>query len=137
MAKTGHQISAKGARISANSTILNFAKWDVDDSADKIDTTNFESGGQGQGTVGIETCRHNGGGLWDAARNSYDSPPAIFPQETFPNMLYYLNAVANVFWNFPLALLLSTKNSAEVRGAVMFDWSGESNGPFSRPTGNF
>lgn len=136
MAIAGKQRAGKNARISANGTNLNYGKFDCNDKADKIDTTNFESTGQGQGTTGVETIEHSGSGLWDAGRNAFDSPPGIYPQDSFPNLKYYLNQTDNTFWNFPLALILSASNGAEVRGAVQFSWSGESNGPFNRPTGS-
>lgn len=136
MAIAGKQRAAKGSRIKANGATLNFGEWDTDDKADKLDGTNFESGGQGQGTTGIETVEYNAGGLWDAGKNAYDSPPGIYPQDSFANLYFYENVTDNVFWLFPLALILSAKNGASVREMVKFSWSGESNGPFTRPTGS-
>lgn len=149
MAIAGIQLAGKGAGIDANGVSLSYAKWECTDESEKIDTTNFDSsdgavpqGANGavasyaQATFGVEAVKHNGSGLFDASLNPFDDPPAFYPTDDFADLTYYLNRIANIFWSFPVALLLSTTNGAEVRGAVSFAWSGESNGPFTRPTGS-
>ena len=137
MAKVGHQLAGKGSRVQANGVNLNQAKWECGCDGEKIDSSNFESSGSPQGMVGFAGLKWSFGGLFDAAKNYYDSPPGIFPQDTFPNLNFYLSVIGNLFWAMPYALMLSTKNGVEAKGGVNFDASGESNGSFSFPTGSF
>lgn len=128
--------AGKGSRVSVNGTNLNLAEWDVDMSSDDLDTTTFESGGMEEGTVGIQVAKWDMKGRWDASKNFFDSPPALYPQDSFPNLQFYENVSDNVYWMFPFARILSSKNGATVRGLVTFEASGKSNSSFMTPTGS-
>lgn len=127
--------AGKGSAIQANGVFLTHNKFDGEETADKIPTENFESSAR-QGLTALPGCRFNCGGLFDAHKNPYDSPPGIFVQDEFPNLYLYTNFLDGVFFLFPLSLILSNKVGMPVREGVSFDWSGESNGTYSRPTGS-
>jgi hypothetical protein len=133
MPVTGAARSGKGSRISANGTNLNQSEWNTDFKGDDLDTTVFESQGYDEGTIGIEGVDWDFKGRWDAIQNFYNSPPGIFPQDQYPNLIFYESVSDNVFWLVTLARILSAKNGATVRGLVTFESSGKSNGSFVIP----
>jgi hypothetical protein len=137
MAKVGHQLAGKGARVVAAGVQLKKSKWNCAQEGEKIDTSNFESDGTPQGMNGFIGLKWDFGGLFDAASNDFDSPPGIFPQDTFPDLYLYLSVAGAQFWNMPQALILSARNGVEARQGVTFDASGESNGLYTLPTGSF
>jgi hypothetical protein len=128
--------SAKGSRISIGGTALQKSGWEVTDQADDLDTTTFESGGVYQNTVGIEKADWSLRGLWDAGANAYDNPPGLYPRDNLSTLNFYENVSDNIFWSFPTATVLSSRNGAEVRQLVTFESAGTNNGSFSRPSGS-
>lgn len=132
----GKQRSAKNSRIRVAATTLNYARWDANWRGDDLDTTNFESAGLEEGLIGIEVVEFSGGGHWDAGRNPFDQPPGIFPRSDGGPVELIENVTDNIGWLLNVVRFLSTRNSAELRGVVSFEFSGKSNGAFSRPTGS-
>lgn len=132
----GKQRSAKGSRISVGNVNLNLAEWDATHRGDDLDTTNFESGGVEQGTIGIEVVEYDLKGDWDAGRNPFDSPPGLYPRDDLLTVRLYENVSDNCFWAFPTSRVISARNSAQIRGKVVFEASCKSNGTFTKPTGS-
>lgn len=136
MAAVGHQRAGKGARWSVGATLLRFGKWDCKRRADDLPTDNFESGGEEQGTIGFAGTDWNGDGFWDAQQNAFDTPPALFPQDSLATLKFYLNVADNVFWSIATARVLSAGNSVDCKQLVGFNASGKSNGGVVLPTGS-
>ena len=130
------QRSGKGGRVQWNGTNLVLKKWSVTEYGDDLDTTNFESGGVEEGKTGVTRVEFSFEGDWDAARNPFDSPPAIYPRDDGGPCKLYENVTDNVYWNFPVVRVLSATNSAEARGLVAFSASCKNNGTYTRPTGS-
>ncbi len=132
----GKARSGKGGRVTINAVALYLKEWNVDYKGDDLDTTNFESQGFDQGTIGIIGCDWDSKGDWQAGANFYDNPPGIYPRDDLKTVLLYENVADNVFWNFPWNRVLSAKNGNPVRGLVSFEWSSKTNGMFAAPTGS-
>lgn len=135
---TGSQRSGKNSRISIGTanTILKFARWTTNWRGDDLDTVNFSSAGKGEGLLGIDQVEISMGGDWDAARNSFDDPPGIYPRDDLKTVKLFENVIDNVGWSFPYMRVRSANNGTEVRGKVTFEASGMSQGTFTVPTGN-
>lgn len=137
MAQIGHQRHGKQSRITFEATNLRFTDWDTDYQAPEADTTNFESGGFEQGTVGIVVLAWNVSGPWDAQQNSYDDPPGFFPRDSAGALKFYENVSDNVFHSSTANRIMSAKNSASVKDLVKFSASGKSQGAvYTAPTGS-
>lgn len=136
MPAVGKMRAGKNARATVAGTNMRKTDWETDFQADDIDSTNFESGGFDQGTVGITSCPWTLKGPWDASLNDYDDPPGLYPRDDLGLVRLYTNTGDNVFWNLPNNRVLSAKNSVSVRQLVMFEASCKTQGSFSRPTGS-
>lgn len=139
---TGSQRAAKGSAVTVDGSSLAFTSWNAVESAQDLPTVNFTSFDSatdisyGEGLYGVSECQIQFGGDWDASANPLDDPPGIYVRDDLPNLLFYTNVNDVVYWSFPYARLRSTTNGAEVRGLVVFNASGMSQGPYSRPTGS-
>lgn len=137
MAAVGHQRAAKNSRVQVAGTNLRFANWRATWRGDDLDTTNFESAGSEQGTIGIQVVEWSMGGDWDAQQNAYDSPPGLYPRDDLGAVKLYENTTDNVFHNIPTNRVLSAENGAEVKGKVTFSANGKSQGSgYSAPAGS-
>lgn len=127
--------SGKGSRVQVNGTNMTQAEYSVKDGADKLDTTNFESTGLGQSTIGIEELDYNVRGNWDATiRPTTSDPPGIFPRDNLLNVKIYTNLTDNNFWNIPQSTVVSAETTSQVRQLVGFNWAAFSNGTgWARP----
>lgn len=140
MGVVGKQRAAKNSRVSVAATNLNFASWKTTTKGDDLDTTNFESAGHEQGTIGVDVIEWTMGGDWDAGRNSFDSPPGLYPRDDLGAVKFYENVTDNIFFNIATNRVISAENGAEVRGKVTFSATGKSQGCVlvgtSLPTGS-
>ena len=136
MAVTGKQRAGKGSRVQVTAINLNMVEWTFEAKGDDLDTTNFESAGNEQGTIGIIVADFQVRGDWDAGRNPYDSPPGIYPRDDLSALKFYENVTDNIFHSVSIARLLSTRNGSQVRGKVTFEFSGKSNSGFTLATGS-
>jgi hypothetical protein len=136
MPLTDGQRAGKLARVQVNGLPLQYGTANVDMKTDDLDTTNFESEGYDQGTIGIVGCDIDFGGLFDAHRNPYDDPPGVYPRDDLGNVEIIENLFDNLGWIFPFMRVLSSKNGMLVRDRVTHECSGKSNGPFATPTGS-
>ncbi len=136
----GRQRAAKGSRWAVGATNMRAGSWDCTRKADDLDTVNFESAGEDQGTTGVNSTDWSGKGNWDAQQNMFDpagsQPPGLYPRDDLLNLKFFTNLIDNVFWLIGQARVLSAKNGAEVKGLVTFDTSGKSNGGVTLPTGS-
>jgi hypothetical protein len=136
MPAIGHMRSGKGSRATVGGVNMRKTDWEADYQADDLDTTNFESAGFDQGTVGIVSCPWTLKGCWDAQQNEYDDPPGLFPRDDLGLVKLYTSVSDNVFWSLPTNRVISGKNSTSVKQLVMFEASCKTNGSFTRPTGS-
>lgn len=139
MAVVGKQRAGKNSRVQIVATNLRMANWRCTTRGDDLDTTNFESAGADQGTIGVEVSEWTCGGDWDAGINHYDSPPGLYPRDDLGAMKFYENVSDNVAHNISMNRVISAENGAEVRGKVTFSATGKSQGVLisaSRPTGS-
>jgi len=132
----GKQRAGKGARLQIGGTNLNAKTANVTERGDDLDTTNFEAQGFETGTIGVQVCEQEIESDWDAGRNYYDNPPGIYPRDDLANVVIYENVNDGRFWSFPTSRVLSSRNIISVRPLVGFNWSGKSNGTYTRPTGS-
>jgi len=115
------------------SAILFANEWAVQDEADKLDTTSFETNGQEQLLTGIEGLGIDIKSDWNAGTNQSVSPPGIYPQDLFPNTALYENIADATFWNVPYMCILSAQNSANVRQKVIYNFAGRAQPGWARP----
>jgi hypothetical protein len=125
----GKQRAGKNSRVVVGATNLNFANWRCTWRGDDLDTTNFESAGFEQGTIGVVVAEWTMGGDWDAGRNNYDNPPGLYPRDDLGQVKFFENVTdATVFHNIATNRVLSAENGAEVKGKVTFTANGKSQG---------
>lgn len=140
MGVVGHQRAGKNSRVQVVATNLRMANWRTTARGDDLDTTNMESSGHEQGTIGTDVEEWELGGDWDAQQNAFDSPPGLFPRDDLGAIKFYLNVSDNVFHSLATNRVLSSENGAEVKGKVTFRSSGKSQGcalsGTSLPTGS-
>lgn len=133
----GHQRSGKGARVQVEGGNLRMASYETTERTDDLDTTNFESGGYEQGTVGIIGLDWSVRGPWDASTNNFDDPPGFYARDNLGLTKIFPSVTDNTFWNIPESRVLSSSNSAEVKGLVQMAASCKANGQgWSQPTGS-
>lgn len=137
----GKQRAGKNARLQVGDGAggfisLNAKTANMTERGDDLDTTSFEAQGNETGTNGVQVVEQEIESDWDAGRNYYDSPPGIFPTDSLPTLKAFENITDGRFWLFPLSRVLSSKNTISVRPLVGFNWSGKSNGTYTRPTGS-
>src|SRR5207245_842242 len=98
--------AAKGSRLAVGGVPLNFGQYNWDRKGDDLDTTNFESGGDDQGTIGILGMDFSGGGLFDQGQIPVKTIPGIFPRADLANIQFFTNVGDNNFCTVPLARIL-------------------------------
>jgi hypothetical protein len=137
VAVVGKQRAGKNSRWQVGNTNLRANTWRNTYRGDDLDTTNFESGGAEQGTIGVTVIEWTGGMDWDASINAFDNPPGLYPRDDLGSVKCYENIGDNVLWSIPANRVLSAENGAEVRGKVSFSANGKSQGGgFFLPTGS-
>lgn len=137
MSAVGKQRAGKNSRVQIAGTNLRHANWKANYKGDDLDTTNFESAGLEQGTIGVIVIEWSTGGDWDASINSYDSPPGLYPRDDLGTVKFFENVTDNVGWTITANRVLSAENGAEVKGKVTFNSSGKSQGSgVTVPTGS-
>jgi hypothetical protein len=128
VAAAGKQRAGKNSRVTIAATNLKLASWKATWRGDDIDTTNFESSGADQGTIGIIGTDWTVSGLWDAGVNFYDSPPGLYPRDDLGALKFYTNVTDNVYHSLATNRVISAENGAEVKQAVNFSASGKAQG---------
>ena len=78
------------------------------------------------------------GGSWDAGVNAAADPPGILPRDDLPAVDFFVSRASqdDTFWAYPYLRIRSAHNSGEVKGLVLYDASGKSQGPFTPPLGS-
>lgn len=129
--------SAKNAKVRINAMVFVAKKWTVTPKVDKIDTTNFESGGYAASTPGITSCEFTIEADYDAANNPYDLPMNVQPAESASDnlILLYLNDTSGPYWQISLANFWEAPMSADVKGALGISLKGEGSGVYLYPSG--
>jgi hypothetical protein len=137
MAAVGHQRAGKNARAQVGGTNLRANTWRNTYRGDDLETTNFESQGAEQGTIGTTVNEWSIGADWDAQQNSLDNPPGLYPRDDLLNVKLFENVGDNVLWFIPVNRVISAENGAEVKRLVTFNANGKSQGGgYTVPTGN-
>lgn len=128
MAAVGHQRAGKFSRVQVAAVNLRMANWKATYRGDDLDTTNMESGGTEQGTIGVIVIEWTLGGDWDASINAFDNPPGLYPRDDLGTIRFFENVADNVGYLIPASRVLSAENGAEVKQKVTFSASGKSQG---------
>ncbi len=140
MPAVGKMRAAKNSRVIYTAVTLRRASWKATAKADDLDTTNFESGGHEQGTIGVDSIEWSLGGDWDASINEFDDAPGLYPRDDGGSLKLFTNVSDNVFWLIAATRVLSSENGADIKGKVTFAASGKSQGVAlhgtSLPTGS-
>ena len=71
--------SAVNASIRIGNAVLYGAKWDVNESPEELDTSNFEGGGYSDRIVGMKDVSVDVEGYLDGGQNQFDSPISAAP----------------------------------------------------------
>jgi hypothetical protein len=138
-----HFRASKNGRVQVNTVNLAQTEWTATWRGEDVDTTNFEGIGAGsgyeQGTIGTQVIDFNSNGLWNAGTNPFGNPPGIYPTDSLPNVAFFQSQSDPCTVAFPLARILSSVvASGNVKtGAIRFNFTGKSNGPFSLGTTGF
>lgn len=127
--------SAKNAKVRIGAATFTAKVWNVVNKSDKLDTTNFESGGYETSTFGIESAEVSIEADWDGAANPFDSPPALTPGASVSTVKLYLNDTTGPYWSFPTLNLFEANCTANVRETLKISIKGSGHGTFVRPTG--
>ena len=129
--------ASKGGRVQVNTPpqILSQSEWRATWRGDDVDTSNFESAGFEQGTIGFQVIEFSSNGFWNDGLNPFGSPPAIYPSDNLPNVNLYIHVADPQAITIPLARILSSEvNTGNLKtGAVQFNFHGKSNGSFAIP----
>lgn len=149
MAAVGRFRAGKAGRIRFNGTNCTLTTWTVDESGGDLDTTNFESYSTAygvdsnsigrsfeQGLVGVEVASFSCSGYWNAAQNPFENPPAIYIRDDGPEMFLYVNIVDATYYRFFATRILTASVNVDAKGLVSFSFTGKSQGPYTRPSGN-
>ncbi len=129
--------SGKNARVLIeNTTYLCAVKWTLDMRADELDSTCFNSAGQGRWLAGVHDQEITIEGLWELGLHA--NPPNINPGDFVKIELFvdFVNSAAQVY-TFYDVLLLDVNVDAEVRGLVKYTIRGKARSTSSTlPVGN-
>ena len=128
MAAVGKQRAGKNSRVQVVATNLRMANWKTTRKGDDLDTTNFESGGEEQGTIGVTVTEWTLGGDWDASVNAFDSPPGLYPRDDLGTVKFFENVTDNVGYTITANRVISAENGADVKQKVTFSANGKSQG---------
>jgi hypothetical protein len=128
MAAVGKMRAGKNSRFQVAAANLCAANWKMTWAGDDLNTTNFESAGADQGTIGIIRTDWSVGGDWNAAVNAFDSPPGLYPRDDLGAIRAYENVTDNVGHYLPVNRVISAENGADVKDKVTFSATGKAQG---------
>ena len=134
-----HSAHGKSSRVTvgAGPTIMKRSDWTNTLKGDDSDDTNFESGGNEEGQVGITVIEWTLKGLWDLAQNPIDDPPGFYPRNDLSLLKFYPSQpTASLFNLLTVARVLSVAINANVKQNLTVDASGKSQGPYTVATGS-
>lgn len=129
--------TGKNGHAAIGATVLKITGWNCDDNADRHDVTNTSSGGHGNIITGVKRCPFTIEMNWDAAANPLDSPPSLGAGSTLSQVKLFLDGATSPFYLFPVAKVLGTPVASTVGDVTKITCNCESDGPYTRPTGNF
>ncbi len=110
---------------------LHISQWQCNSETREFDSTN--TGTDGYETAGHGTSKMSGTmrAVWDA-NTAAGLPPLIDRETILTNVRLYIGDPANsVFHLLPIVLVLSVNSTSEVHGAVSWEVSWRSSGPFT------
>lgn len=129
--------SAKNAQVRIGSATHFATSWDVNPSAEELETSNFEGVGYTDRIAGLIDCEVTVEGWFDTSANPFDSPLSLAAGNVITNLKLYLNTTAGPFWLFPsFQILTSPMTGVQVKGLLPFKFTGKNKGIFSAPTGS-
>ncbi len=128
--------SAKNSAVRLGSSTLTAKKWTVTEKSDRLDSTNFESGGYAENVNGIRELTFSIE-LDDNGALSYTDlgiyAGVIFSSST--PLKLYLNGVNGPYWSIPNPFIESIGHNADVKSTLGLTIQGNATGTYSRPTG--
>jgi len=131
-------ISAKNAKIRINTStttdVLEAAEWSVAEESSEIDDTNFEAGGFGTLTMGVNQATVNVKAFWNPTTNQHNSPLLLNPGATLADVKLYLNDTTGKSWTFPLLKITNIQENSVVREGIRLEFTAKSSGTYTRPT---
>jgi hypothetical protein len=127
--------AGKTGRITVGASVLSSLEWSTKFYGDKLDVANFESNGMHLWLIGLEGADWSMKSNWNAAQNSFDDPPGLFPRDDGSEQITMYTKVAdNVFASFPTWACFNSTITNTVSGLVTFDCDGAGQDDFNVPT---
>jgi hypothetical protein len=153
---TGYQrpgyTSAITVGDAGTTSTLAYAKFNVTQKGESLDTTNFTSyylntiiPGTGvnivsaagksfsEGIIGVMESTYTAGGNWDANLTPFLDPPGLYPRNDLLSLRLWISTIDGTSWFFPWARVFSGSVGTTTRGIVTFDWEGANQGPYQQP----
>lgn len=127
-------IAGKNGKVTVAGTELSITKWEVEDKTEKVDRTNSQTGGYKKSASSVKSATGTISCHWDGAANPMDSPGIYAGAEVA--IKCYLSGTSGPHYDFPTALVESSKMSVEIEGGVDIEFSFDANGTFTRPAGS-
>lgn len=127
-------ISAKNARVIIGGAALSANQWRVRCSGGTWDGTTFEAAGYAEPRPGVRSANVFVSGFWDSAVNMHADPPLIQDAIFTGTVNLYTNGVGSPSFFFTTLLVDEVTVAAEVRGGIMFEFTGLSFGAWSYPS---
>lgn len=125
--------SCKNAVVRGNGNVWIANQWTVEESADEIDTSNFEAGGYSDAINGLLTARITIEFPFDGGNNPFDA--GFMGLGLGTNLSLYLNGTAGPRFLFPTVLIHASTTPSDVKSNGKGTVRMRNKGSYSRPTG--
>lgn len=135
----GTPVSGTDGRVTVNGVNLNTESWEINEHADDIETTSFESVGTDNityeegitGKVGADISLEM---FWDASLVPTSSPPNLKRGQIIGPIVCFTSKTLNEFYNFPSVRVLRCRPKASAKGGyVGYSVQAKSNGQYTTP----
>lgn len=127
-------IAGKDGKVTVAGTELAMTKWEVDDKIEKVNRTNAKTGGYSKSAAGPKSATGTVSCHWEGDANVMDAP-GIYPGAVVA-IKCYISGTSGPYYDFPTALIESSKMTTEIEGGVDFEFSFDANGTFTDPAGS-
>jgi hypothetical protein len=126
--------AAKNAKVRIGAFTITANAWNVDPTAARLKTTNFESAGFEEGITGIRNIKFTIELDDNAAQNTFDIPIKAGTIGTSAILLYE-NDTTSPFWSITSPHYETLPMKAGVEDSMKLTISGSGNGQWLYPTG--
>lgn len=137
MPSSDNFFSGKNGKVTVNGTELLITGWKVEPEAERHDVTHTGSSGFGNIITSIKRAKFTIEMNWNAQQNPLDDPPNLVEGATITNVKCYLDGLTSPFWLFSSAKVLTNPVESKVGDVTKITVNCESDGSYTRPTGNF